>query len=108
MVCKPDTMAKILGLEQMKYCVNDYMSSGMVRTPYGVTLVKCSEISDDIAVGIDNSCAVEAVFGSDVIVDYDKLLSTQCDEISCSVMVGFSVLTDGAVKVLSTDPANEG
>ena len=108
MVCKPDTMAKILGLEQMKYCVNDYMSSGMVRTPYGVTLVKCSEIADSIAVGIDNSCAVEAVFGSDVIIDYDKLLSTQCDEISCSVMVGFSVLTDGAVKVLSTVPANNG
>lgn len=102
MVCKPETMAAILGLEQMKYCVNDYMTSGMVKTPYGVTLVKCSELSGDVAVGIDNSCAVEAVFGTDVIVDFDKLISTQCDEISCSVTVGFSKLTDGAVKVLST------
>ena len=108
MVCKPETMAKILGLEQMKYCVNDYMTSGMVKTPYGVTLVKCSELSGNVAVGIDKSCAVEAVFGSDVVVDYDQLLSTQCTEISCSVMCGFSALTSGAVKVLSTVPANSG
>ena len=105
MVCKPETMAKILGLEQMKYCVGDYMASGMVKTPYGVTLVKCSQLESDVAVGIDNSCAVEAVFGTDVVVDFDKLISTQCSEIACSVTVGFSKLTDGAVKVLDTDPS---
>ena len=105
MVCKPETMAKILGLEQMKYCVGDYMTSGMVKTPYGVTLVKCSQLESDVAVGIDNSCAVEAVFGTDVVVDFDKLISTQCSEIACSVTVGFSKLTDGAVKVLDTDPS---
>ena len=86
MVCKPETMAKILGLEQMKYCVGDYMTSGMVKTPYGVTLVKCSQLESDVAVGIDNSCAVEAVFGTDVVVDFDKLISTQCSEIACSVI----------------------
>ena len=102
MVCKPETMAQILALEEMRYCVSDYMTSGMVKTPYGVTLIKCPELEDDIAVGIDSSCAVEAVFGSDVIVDFDKLISTQCSEIACSVIVGFSKLTDGAVKVLST------
>ena len=105
MVCKPETMAKILGLEQRKYCVGDYMTSGMVKTPYGVTLVKCSQLESDVAVGIDNSCAVEAVFGTDVVVDFDKLISTQCSEIACSVTVGFSKLTDGAVKVLDTDPS---
>ncbi len=102
MVCKPDTMAKILGLPEMKFCVNDYMSSGMVKTPYGVTLVKCPEISGNIAVGIDKSCAVEAIFGTDVVVDFDQLISTQCSEIACSVTVGFSKLTSGAVKTLST------
>lgn len=105
MVCKPETMAKILGLEQMKYCVGDYMASGMVKTPYGVTLVKCAQLESDVAVGIDKSCAVEAVFGTDVVVDFDKLISTQCSEIACSVTVGFSKLTDGAVKVLDTDPS---
>ncbi len=102
MVCKPETMAQILGLEQMKYCVGEYMTGSGVKTPFGVTLVKCPQLTDDIAVGIDKNCALEAVFGTDVVVDFDKLISTQCSEIACSVTVGFSKLSSGAVKALSS------
>ncbi len=102
MVCTPATMAKILALEEMKYCVSDYMTSGMVKTPYGVTIVKCSSLADEKAIGVDKNVAAEMIFGTDVIVDFDKLITTQCDEIACSVMVGFSRLIDGAVKVLKT------
>ena len=102
MVCKPETMAQILGLEQMKYCAGEYMTGGAVKTPFGVTLVKCPQLTSDIAVGIDKNCALEAVFGTDVVVDFDKLISTQCSEIACSVTVGFSKLSSGAVKTLST------
>ena len=102
MVCSPSVMAKILALDEMKYCISDYMTSGMVKTPYGVTIVKCPQATENTIVGIDKNCAAEMVFGTDVIVDADKLISTQCNEISCSVTVGFSVLTNGAVKVLRT------
>lgn len=106
MVCTPKVMADILALSEMKYCVNDFMSNGVVKTPYGVTIVKCSDLTGDIAVGIDQSCAVETIFGTDIIVDFDKLISSQCDEISCSVMVGFSTLTSGAVKTMKTKKAS--
>lgn len=102
MVCTPEVMAKILALDEMKYCISDYMTGGMVKTPYGVTIVKCPQLTGNIAVGVDKNCAAEMVFGTDVIVDFDKLISTQCSEIACSVSVGFSVLTNGAVKVLKT------
>lgn len=102
MVCTPDVMAKILAMDEMKYCIGDYMAGGTVQTPYGVTLVKCPQLTSGIAVGIDQSCGVEMVLGGDVIVDYDKLISNQCNEISCSVLAGFSVLTSGAVKTLKT------
>ncbi|MBR4555258.1 MAG: hypothetical protein IKO27_06640 [Ruminococcus sp.] len=102
MVCSPAMMAQILALDEMKYCVSDYMSSGKVRTPYGVTIVKCSAVTDGDVVGIDKSCAAEMAYGTDVVVDFDKLISTQCDEIACSVTVGFSALTAGAVKVLTS------
>ena len=94
-------MAEILALDEMKYCVTDFMSSGKVVTPYGVTIIKCPGLSEGTALGIDSKCAAEVVFGSDVIVDYDKLISNQCDEIAASVLCGFSVLTDGAVKKLA-------
>ena len=103
MVCTPALMAQILAPDEMKFCVSDFMSSGKVKTPYGVTLVKSSAVDSTDIVGIDKTCAAEMVFGTDVVVDFDKLITTQCDEISCSIMVGFSKLTDGAVKVLSTE-----
>lgn len=100
LLCPPAMMAEILALEEMKYCVSDFMSSGKVSTPYGVTLIKCPDLTDGTAVGIDSKCAAEAIFGTDVCVDFDKLISTQCDEIAASVMCGFAVLSDGAVQVL--------
>ncbi len=100
-VTTPAVMADILALDEMKYCVNDFMSSGRVVTPYGVTIVKCSNLTSDMLVGIDNTCALESIFATDVIVDFDKLMSTQCEEIACSVMVGFSKVASGAVAVMN-------
>lgn len=102
MICSPETMAEILALDEMKYCVSDFMTSGKVKTPYGVTIVKCPQLDKNTTVGIDKTCAVEMVFGTDIIVDFDKLISSQCDEIACSVTVGFSTLTADAVKILKT------
>lgn len=100
-VTTPAVMADILALDEMKYCVNDFMSSGRVVTPYGVTIVKCSNLENDMLIGIDSTCALESVFATDVIVDFDKLMSTQCEEIACSVMVGFSKVASGAVAVMN-------
>ena len=103
MLCSPAVMAKILALDEMKLVVRDYMKTGRAVTPYGVTLIKCQALaSSGNIVGIDSSKAAEAVFGSDVMIDTDRLLSTQNREISCSVLVGVSRVFDGAVKVLAT------
>lgn len=100
MLCSPAVMAQILALDEMKYCVTDFMSSGRVVTPYGVTLIKCSSVDEDNIIGIDSSCAAEVVFGTDVIVDFDKLITTQAEEIAVSILCGFSALTASAVKKL--------
>lgn len=101
MLCSPATMADILALDEMKFCVSDFMSSGRVRTPYGVTLVKCPSLTAGTIIGIDSKCAAEVVYGSDVIVDFDKLISTQAEEVAASILCGVSVLTSGAVKKLT-------
>ncbi|MBQ7981448.1 MAG: hypothetical protein IJ305_07570, partial [Oscillospiraceae bacterium] len=100
-ITSPAVMADILALDEMKYCVNDFMASGRVVTPYGVTIVKCSNLDGDKLIGLDNTCALESVFATDVIVDFDKLMSTQCEEIACSVMVGFSKVASDAVAVMN-------
>ena len=103
MLCSPAVMAAILALDEMKYVVSDYMKTGRAVTPYGVTLIKCPALasSGDI-IGIDSSKAAEVIFGSDVAVDTDRLLSTQNREISCSVLIGVARVSNNAVKVLKT------
>lgn len=100
-VASPAVMAQILALDEMKLCVSDFMSCGRAVTPYGVTIVKCSNLEGDKLIGLDSSCALESVFATDVIVDFDKLMSTQCEEIACSVMVGFSKVAADAVAVMN-------
>lgn len=104
MLVSPAVMADILALDEMKNCTADG-KTGVVNTPYGVKLVKCSGLSDEYAIGVDGSCALETVFGSDVIVDSDKLISTQIDCVAFSVSVGFSKLYTDAVSVLDLTAA---
>lgn len=101
MLVSPAVMAKILAFEEMKFCAGEYVTNGTVKTPYGVTLVKCAGMSDDYAIGLDNGCALEMVLGSDIVVDNDKLISTQIDCITFSISVGFTKVYADAVKVLS-------
>lgn len=97
-VTTPAAMANILAFEEMKCC----NGVGSVKTPFGVTIVKCANLGSDIAIGVDKAAALEMIYGTDVIVDFDKLISTQCDEISASISVGFSKLNSDAVKTIET------
>ncbi len=99
MLVSPAFMANILALDEMKDCSGD-LGNGVVTTPYGVKLVKCSGMSDDYAIGVDAGSALETVFGSDIVVDSDKLISSQIDCIAFSISVGFTKIYADAVKVL--------
>lgn len=99
MLVSPAFMANILALDEMKDCSGD-LGNGVVTTPYGVKLVKCSGMSDDYAIGVDAGSALEAVFGSDIVVDSDRLISSQIDCIAFSISVGFAKIYADAVKVL--------
>ncbi len=96
----PSVMAKILKLEEMKYCTGEYMTSGTLKTPFGATLVKSSAVSDAYIIGLDKSCALEMISGSDVVVDFEKLIGTQMEDTSFSVTTGFSKIISDATKVL--------
>ena len=102
LIVSPATLAKILSIDEMKNCEYDYISGNAVKTPFGLTLVKCVGLSDDIAVGIDKSCGVEVVFGTDLIIETDKEIITQCSLVTASITAGFSKLTDGSVLTINT------
>ena len=101
LIATPAAIAEIAAMEQMKCCTG-INAEGRPVTPFGLELVKCTNLGENIAIGIDKTAALEMVYGTDVVVDFDKLISTQCEEIAASIMVGFSKLTEGAVKTIKT------
>lgn len=100
-IASPATMATILSFEQMKYCCADFMKSGAVKTPFGATLVKTSAVDDKSLIGIDNSCAVEMINSTDVLLEVDKLIDRQIDRTAISVTTGFAKIIPDATRVLS-------
>lgn len=101
-VVSPTTLANILSLEQMKYCQYD-CEGNAVRTPFGLTLVQSTAISDNQAVGIDTTCGIEVLFGTDLIIETDKDILPQCSMITASITAGVSKLTSDSVKVMATN-----
>lgn len=101
MICPPALMAEILALPEMKYCVSDYMVSGRVKTPYGVTIIKCSQATENTIIGVDSTVAAELILGTDVIVENGKLIDKQTEQICASILANASKITPQAIKVLT-------
>jgi len=99
-IASPKTMAQILSFEQMKYAYADFMATGAVKTPFGATLIKSSAVSDDMLIGLDKSCALEMIKGTELEIDSDKLIDRQIDRTAVSVTAGFSKIISDASKVL--------
>lgn len=100
-ITTPSAIAGLVSLDEMKY-VNSGDKGANIKTPFGAEIVKCTNLGSDIAIGIDRNCALEMIYGSDVCVNFDQLISTQCNEISASILVGFSKLSTDAVKTIKT------
>lgn len=96
----PVTMAELLKFEQLENAVYDAESNG-IKTPFGALLVKTTAIAENSLLAIDNSCALEMINSTDVIIDADKLISTQMEDIAVSVAVGFAKIIPEATKVLA-------
>jgi len=98
-VCSPATAAKILAFDEMNKAVTT--SGGNMLTPFGAEIVVSSAVADDIAIGMDKSCALEFIRGGEVVVEVDKLISKLSEAAAVAVNAGFSVISADAVKVLN-------
>ncbi len=97
-VCSPATAAKILAFDEMNKAVTT--SGGNMVTPFGTEIVVSSAVADDIAIGMDKTCALEFIRGGEVVVEVDKLISKLSEAAAVAVNAGFSVISADAVKVL--------
>ncbi len=98
-VCSPATAAKILAFDEMNKAVTT--NGGNMLTPFGAEIVVSSAVADDVAIGMDKTCALEFIRGGEVVVEVDKLISRLSEAAAVAVNAGFSVISADAVKVLN-------
>ena len=78
----------------------NFQGTGRLTTPLGATLLRTSVLPEGTAVGLDRRFALEMVQGSDVTVEYDKLIDRQLERAAITAISGFAKVFPEASRVL--------
>ncbi|WP_297210124.1 phage major capsid protein [uncultured Flavonifractor sp.] len=97
-----DMMRQMLKLDEFQNPLTglNFQGSGKLTTPLGATLLRTSALESGKLIGLDKRYALEMVQGSDVVVEYDKLIDRQLERAAITSISGFAKLFPEAAKVL--------
>ena len=109
LLVSPDVMLKMLKLTEFKDPLTglNFQGTGKLTTPLGATLLRTSAVPADTVIGLDHRYALELVQGSDVMVEYDKLIDRQLERAAITTLCGFAKLFPDASRVLKVKAAEE-
>lgn len=98
-----DVMVKLLKLSEFQNPLTglNFQGTGKLTTPLGANLLRTSVLPAGTAIGLDKRFALEMVQGSDVTVEYDKLIDRQLERAAITSISGFGKICDGASCVLN-------
>lgn len=97
-----DVMVKLLKLTEFQNPLTglNFQGTGKLTTPLGAQLLRTSVLPSGTAIGLDKRFALEMVKGSDVMVEYDKLIDRQLERAAITTICGFAKIFQGASRVL--------
>lgn len=97
-----DVMVKMLKLSEFQNPMTglNFQGTGKLTTPLGATLLRSSVLPAGTAIGLDKRFALEMVQGSDVMVEYDKLIDRQLERAAITTISGFAKVFQKASRVL--------
>ena len=98
-IAAPEVASKIAAMDQMSDTKAD--ADGRMILPFGSELVKSSAVASNKVIGIDRDFALEFITSTGLVLETDKLISRQLDQITVSLTCGFKKITPDAVKVLT-------
>ena len=109
LLVSPDVMLKMLKLSEFKDPLTglNFQGTGKLTTPLGAALLRTSAVPANTAIGLDHRYALELVQGSDVMVEYDKLIDRQLERAAITTLCGFAKLFPDASRVLKVKAAEE-
>ena len=97
-----DMMVKLLKLPEFQNPLTglNFQGTGKLSTPLGANLLRTSVLPEKTAVGLDKRYALELIQGSDVMVEYDKLIDRQLERAAITTISGFAKIFQEASHVL--------
>ena len=97
-----DVMVSMLKLPEFQNPLTglNFQGTGKLATPMGAKLLRTSAMESGKLIGLDSRFALEMVQGSDVTVEYDKLIDRQLERAAITAIAGFAQLFQDAAKVL--------
>lgn len=97
-IASPALAAKIAAMDQLSDSSAD--ADGRFILPFGSELIKTSAAGSDTIIGIDRDYALEFITSTELVMETDKLIDRQLDQMTASITCGFRKITPDAVKVL--------
>ena len=97
-IASPALAAKIAAMDQLSDSSAD--ADGRFILPFGSELIKTSAAGADTLIGIDRDYALEFITSTELVMETDKLIDRQLDQMTASITCGFRKITPDAVKVL--------
>ena len=103
MLVSSDVMMKMLKMEEFQNPLTglNFQGTGKLTSPLGANLLRTSAMASGTLIGLDKNYALEMVQGTDVLVEYDKLIDRQLERAAITSVSGFGKLFEDAAKVLT-------
>ena len=98
-LASPAVASKIAAMDQLKDTREK--ADGRMILPFGSELVKSAAVDNATVIGLDRDFALEFITSTGLVLETDKLIDRQLDQITVSVTCGFRKITPDAVKVLT-------
>ncbi|SFP19164.1 phage major capsid protein, HK97 family [Oscillibacter sp. PC13] len=97
-----DVMLSMLKLDEFQNPLTglNFQGTGTLTTPLGAQLLRTSAMPAGTLIGLDKSYALEQICGSEITVEYDKLIDRQLERAAITSISGFAKLFPEASKVL--------
>ena len=102
MLVGSDVMLAMLKLDEFQNPLTglNFQGTGTLTTPLGAKLLRTSAMPAGILIGLDRNYALEQICGSEITVEYDKLIDRQLERAAITTISGFAKVFQAASRVL--------
>lgn len=103
MLVSSDVMLSLLKMSEFQNPMTglNFQGTGSLTSPLGAKLLRTSAMPAGTLIGLDKNYALEQICGSEVTVEYDKLIDRQLERAAITSISGFAKLFGDASKVLT-------